>query len=191
MGVFTKLFENVDVAAINAQLAGHPELWDQVDYRKTGTGTPHGRMSDIWVRYNDIRPFQERGDYRGLNDPHIPVWYPAWEKIPALHPVVFGLMGAVQGEMIGAILITRIPHGEGIDPHTDKSWHVSYFSKFYVSLEAAPGARFHVDGEFIEPRVGDVYRFDNKVRHWVTNESGQDRVTLIICIRTAMFPEEI
>lgn len=189
--MFTKLAEGWDVSAINAEIAAHPELWDSVNYRKVGANTPHSRMSDIWVRYNDIRPFQERDDYRGLNDPHIPIWYPAWEMLPSLQPVVFRLMKMVRGEMIGAVLITRIPDGEGIDRHTDASWHVDYFSKFYVSLRAAQGARFHVDGEFIEPEVGDVYRFDNKMPHWVTNESGQDRVTLIVCIRTAMFKEGI
>lgn len=191
MNMFTKLYSGVDVSVVNAQLAEHPELWDSLNYRKTAPGTPHSRMSDIWVRYNDVRPFQERDDYRGFNDPHIPIWYPAWDKLPSLKPIVFGLMTAVQGEMIGAILITRIPSGAVIDPHVDKSWHVDYFSKFYVSLQAAPGARFHTEGELIEPEVGDIYRFDNKIKHWVTNESGQDRVTLIVCIRTAMFKEGI
>lgn len=189
---FTKLAEGLDVSEVNAQLAGHPELWDSVDYRKhIGLGKPHSRMSDIWVRYNDIEPYRERGDLQGLNDPHIPVWYPAWDALPALKPIVFGLMATVQGEMLGGILITRIPSGEGIARHTDKSWHVSYYSKFYVSLQAGPGARFHAENEFIEPAPGDVYRFDNKLPHWVVNESDRDRVTLIVCIRTAVFKEGI
>lgn len=191
MSDFQKLGSGIDVAALNDQLAAHPELWDSVNYRKMGAGTPHTRMSDIWVRYNDIRPYAQAGDYRGLNDPHIPVWYPAWDALPALRPIVFGLMSLVQGEMLGAVLITRIPAGEGIAAHTDAGWHVDYFSKFYLSLQAAPGARFHTEAEYIEPSVGDLYRFDNKMSHWVTNESEQDRVTLIVCIRTALFREAI
>jgi hypothetical protein len=187
MNLFTKIVSGVDVTAVNAQLAANHDLWDEINFRRVAPGTPHSGMSDIWVRYNDVKPFVDRGDLSQLNDPHIPIWYRAWRVIPALRPIVFGLMSLVQGEMLGGILITRIPHGMGIDRHTDKSWHVSYFDKFYLSLEAGPGARFCADGEFIEPEVGDIYRFDNRVPHWVENNSGHDRVTLIVCIRTEMF----
>jgi hypothetical protein len=184
---FLHIADGIDVSGINAGLEAHPELWDAHTIRKTAPGTPHSRMSDIWVRYNDVRPFRDAGDYRGFNDAHIPVWYPAWDAIPALRPVVFGLMSAVQGEMLGGVLITRIPSGMGIDPHVDKSWHVDYYDKFYISLKAAPGARFHTEGEHIEPEVGDIWRFDNRLSHWVVNDSDQDRITLIVCIRTDIF----
>ena len=100
-------------------------------------------------------------------------------------------MAKVQGEMLCAVLITRIPPGSGIDPHIDKSWHVEYTEKFYLTLKGAPGAAFYCDDgtweESIEPRPGDLYLFDNRKRHWVENQSDQDRVTLIMCIRTDMF----
>ena len=89
--------------------------------------------------------------------------------------------------MLGGVLITRIPPDARIKPHTDASWHVDYYDKFYLSLQAAPGATFHTDTEAIEPKVGDLWRFDNRVRHWVTNDSRQSRVTLIMCIRTDLF----
>jgi hypothetical protein len=189
MKLFQKLYklDRWETDGINRQLAAHPELWDQNPFRRTAEGSAHSEMRDIWVRYNDVQKYIAKGDFAGFNDEHVPVWYEAWDKVPALKEVIFNLMAAVDGEMIGGVLITRIPSGCGIGKHVDKSWHVDYYDKFYISLEAAPGAKFWSEDEVIEPEVGDVYRFDNRHEHWVTNDSGQDRVTLIVCIRTDKF----
>ena len=188
---FLKIAEGFDVAPLRAQLAAHPELWGQIGWRKNIPGGPHAQMTDIWVRYNDIRPFAARGDFNGFNDEHESIWYPAYEKLPALRGLIYPLMAAVEGERLGGVLITRIPHGAGIAPHVDAGWHVEHYDKFYLSIESAPGARFvcHEGGgrDVLEPKPGEVWRFDNRLPHSVENESGQDRVTLIVCIRTARF----
>lgn len=184
---FIKIAESIDVAPVLAQLDDHPELWNANTIRKTAPGTPHAQMSDIWVRYNDNRFYEARGDYAGFNDMHVPVWYPAWRMLPALKPIVFGLMTALQGEMLGGVLITKIPPGHVIAKHKDDSWHVRTFEKFYVSLQSAPGAIFGCehDGvrEELHPNAGECWLFDNKKTHWVENKSKIDRITLIVCIR--------
>jgi hypothetical protein len=191
MEFFKKMPFTFDIGPLRSALAAHPELWDQYSVRKTAPATPHGDMSDIWVRYNDIEPFRESGNYSTFNDRHVPVWYDAWTKYPdvqaALREIIFDLMASVEGEMLGGVLITRIPSGGGIAPHTDHGWHVEYYDKFYVSIESAPGAEFWCGDEFINPDPGEVYLFDNKLEHWVTNGSDHDRMTLIVCIRTDMF----
>jgi hypothetical protein len=185
MRFFTKLSSGIDVRPLVDVLDTHPDLWDRNGFRKSGRGSPHGGMSDIWVRYNDVAPFAARGDYTGFNDAHVPIWYEAYNVLrEALDPIVFPLMARVAGEMLGGILITRIPAGCGIDPHIDQGWHVNYFDKFYLSLKSAPGATFHCGDEVINPAPGDLYHFDNRLEHWVKNESDSDRMTLIVCIRT-------
>ena len=173
-------------------LEAAPDLWDQIRLRKDAPASPHTAMSDIWVRYNDIRPYAFAGDFSGINDPHIPIWYPAWDRLPSLKPFVHAVMNAVNGEMLGGVLITRIPAGGRIERHADDSWHVRYFDqKFYLQLQNDPGCRFYAEGpegvEWIEPKPGDVWRFDNRYPHWVENQSGRDRLTVIICVRTDHF----
>lgn len=184
---FELISEGIDVAPLLAELDANPWLWDQHSRRKTAPGTPHAGMSDIWVRYNDDTQARLTGDWTGFNDEHVPVWYPAWEALPSLRPIVFDLMAKVQGEMLGGVLITKIPPGAGIAPHTDSGWHVDYYEKFYLSLKSKPGARFWCDDggikEALEPRPGQIWLFDNHKIHWVTNDSDDDRITLIICIR--------
>lgn len=183
---FQLLAKGVDVSKLKAELDAHPDLWDAVRYRKDGYRTPHSRMSDIWVRYNDIRPYEERGDFTGFNDRHVPIWYPAYYLLPELRRIIHVLAAQFQAEMIGGVLITRIPPGEKIDPHTDEGWHVDYYDKLYLSIEAG-GAEFSTATEKTVPEVGDLWLFDNKVEHWVINDSPVDRVTLIVCLRTAAF----
>jgi len=180
---FQKLAEGINVKPLLRQLERHPDLWDAHPWRRTMPGSPHGGMTDIWVRYNDPKNLGPH-----FNDEHVPVWYPAWKVLQStLRPLIFDLMARVEGEMLCAVLITRIPPGNGIKPHTDKSWHVDYTEKFYLTLEGGPGAVFACDHESIEPMPGDLYRFDNRERHWVENRSKKRRTTLISCIRTDMF----
>lgn len=183
---FQKILSGVGVAPLNAAIAAHPELWDQFSLRREIKDGPHSRMQDIWVRYRDINEFN--GDRAAFNEEHTPIWYPAWEVLTPIKALVNGLYTLVGGESLGGILITRIPPGCGIDPHTDTGWHVETFSKYYVSLQSAPGAEFVCSHEgvqeLIEPSPGDVWLFDNRKQHWVKNGSDQDRVTLIVCIRT-------
>lgn len=163
------------------ELEENPWLWDERTNRKDREGSPHTGMQDIWVRYSKD----------GTNREHVPVWYPAWKALPALRGVVYGLMAAVQGEMLGGVLITKIPPGSGIDPHVDEGWHVDYYDKFYVCLQNDPGAVFWCEHDGVKeglvPREGEVWLFDNRKLHWVENHSERDRITLIVCIRTEAF----
>lgn len=183
---FTNVAQGIDVSPLLAQIDANPQLWDAHGQRKNGFGSPHSRMSDIWVRYNDIARL-DPANPRAFNNEHVPVWYPAWQVLTELQPIVFDLMAKVRGEMLGGVLITRIPAGEGIAPHIDEGWHVEYFDKFYLSLRSAPGANFICDHagvlERLNPLPGDIYEFDNHKRHWVENNSASDRITAIICIR--------
>lgn len=185
---FQKMPYQIDVRELNAQLAAQPDLWGKHGWRKNDTSKVHAEMTDIWVRYNDISKYPTF-DIR-FNDEHVPVWYEAWRKLPALHPIIRKLMVDEEGEMLGGVLITQIPPGGRIAPHEDKGWHVGYYDKFYISLESAPGATFHCGSEVINPETGDCWRFDNRREHWVNNDSRQFRRTLIVCIRTEKYAAE-
>ena len=191
MRYFQKMPYQIDVTDLNKQLAASPHLWGEYGWRKTDPSKVHSEMTDIWVRYNDIGKYAKFD--RSFNDEHVPVWYPAWDELPALKPIILGpngLMGREEGEMLGGVLITRIPAGGRIAPHEDKGWHVGYYDKFYISLQSAPGAVFYCGEEAINPKTGDCWRFDNRREHWVVNDSDQARVTLIVCIRTEKYQAE-
>jgi len=185
---FTKIAEGIDVSALLGELRDNPGVWDRHAYRKHGAASPHAAMSDCWLRY---RPIMELTSPAAFKAPHIPVWYPEAALLPEAKRIALDLMAMVRGEMLYAVLITKIPPLMGIAPHADEGWHVERTEKLYVSLQSAPGAVFGCDDgawqESIEPAAGDCWLFDNRKRHYVENRSAIDRITLIVCVQTEMF----
>ncbi len=181
MPIFIKI-DDVEVAPLLEQIEARPELWNQYSYRKNKPA--HAEMSDIWIRYNAIENLGPN-----FNDEHESVWYPAYKELPYLKKLIFPLMTKVEGERLGGVLITKIPLSCEIKPHIDKGWHVDYYDKFYISIKSQQGANFYCGDEILCPKVGEIWRFDNRQLHWVKNESLDDRMTLIVCIRTNKFQE--
>lgn len=185
---FLKIAENVDTVPMLLALRRNPQLWGQNPERQYAPGTPHAGMTDIWLRYNDRRPF-DAGErpFSEINDPHESVWYPASDFLPQARPIVFGLMARVEGERLGGILITKLPPGGKIAPHTDGGWHAGNYDKYYVALQNEPGSEFYWgeagEGGTIRAKTGDVYWFRNDIIHGVRNDSADDRIAMIVCIQ--------
>ena len=185
---FLKIAEGIDVTPLRLALARQPELFGRFGERQYAPGTPHSGMTDIWVRYNDRRPFEASGDFSKINDEHESVWYPESAKLPEIQPIVHGLMGHVRGERLGGILITKLPAGGVIEPHVDFGWHAKKYDKFYVAVQNEPCAVFGFpDGE-IYAKAGEAWWFRNDVEHWVSNKSRSDRIAMIVCIETSKGP---
>lgn len=170
-----------DVSALVDQLAAHPEAWNRHTMRTEAYATPHKAVSDIWVRYNDWANFD--GDPQAFNAAHESVWYPVIVDIPAAWSICRRVMRHVGGKTLGGVLITRIPPGGAVTPHVDDGWHAQHYEKFAVQVRGNKDQAFCFDGAELRPEPGDLYTFDNSRRHWVTNDSDSERITLIICIR--------
>lgn len=178
-----KIASGVDVLPLLLAVKQHPELWDQFTPRKIAPESPHTAMQDIWVRYNDIRNFAD-GDLSRFNDPHYPVWYPAYDALPQIRPIIFGLMARVEAVQLGGVLITKIPPGGRIESHVDRGWHVEHYNtKLYVVLQSNPQCLNRVEDEVVSMQAGEVWYFDNTREHEVVNNGDDDRITLIVCTR--------
>jgi len=169
------LASGINVAPMLWALQSHPELWDQNTARTEHPSSPHHGLSDIWAR------FAEPGV--DGSQPHDSVWYPCADLMP-VRDLVYPLMSMVQGDHLGGVLITKIPAGKMCKPHTDPGWHARRYQKFGIQIQSHPRQAFHFDGESLVTMPGDLFWFDNSFKHWVTNDSDQDRITMIVCIRT-------
>lgn len=187
MKYFLKVAE-VDPLPLLFAIQKQPELWNAHRQRTDRPNTAHSEVSDIWLRFQDLK---DTDQFATGQEPHLSVWYPAFYALPQARPIIFGLMSRFEGEQLGGVLITKIPPGGKIDPHSDHGWHVDYYSKFYVSLKSQPGANFYCGDEVICPNPGEVWYFDNREVHWVHNESNDDRITMIVCIRTHGYPTRL
>lgn len=163
------------------ELSLHPELWNQHTMRTESASSPHKEVDDIFLRYKNPKlPIDQQ-------KPHESVWYPAIRKLPAIRNIIEKVMLAMpKGSELGGALITRIPPGKMVKPHSDAgTWHAEYFNKKVLALlQSDPNQSFNFDGESHAGLAGDVFAFNNLPEHWVINNSGVDRISLILAVRT-------
>ena len=170
------------VDALAAELDRQPDLWNERPAR-TQLAAFRG-TDDIWLRWRNEAELTSPEAYL---EPHYPVFYPPWYKLKAAHSIVKALVERFRPGFVGGILITRIPAGESVKPHKDGGWHAHYCNaKFYVPLRANDRCVNHAEGgQRVVMREREVWAFDNTVTHWVENDGEEERISLIVCMKTA------
>jgi hypothetical protein len=175
----------VDVTEAITQLNENPELWDQFDMRtKLYAQSPHREVHDIWLRYRDWAEFDPENAQNFSNE-HESVDYPALQKLPAIAAIIEDIVQRLGPVKVGGCLITRIPPWRQVYPHSDAgSWHAEFYDrKVLVLLQSAPEQSFNFVGEAHYGEAGEVFEFDNKPIHSVTNNSNMDRISLILALK--------
>lgn len=166
-----------DVTAVREEIAAWDQLWDDFDVRTTHDDCPFTGTHDIWLRGPDLERFAEIG-----GGEHESIWLPASESLVHTRQFVEQVASYHDAERLGAVLITKIPSGAYVYPHTDQGWHAEYYKKLYLSVESNVYQAFHMlDGAHVT-LPGESFWFVNQQEHWVTNASQEDRVSLIICM---------
>lgn len=172
---FQLLATNLDTMPLLHQLQRQPELWDQNTLRTKHPGTAHSQVSDIWVWFNEISELiADDKDVRS---------YDAWHLLPAIRPIVFGLMRQVEGVRLGRVIITKLPVGKTITPHVDMGAPATYYSRYQIALQSLPGAMFTIETEKVNFKSGEIWWINNEAEHSVMNNSADDRIVMIVDIR--------
>lgn len=174
-----RIISGIQVAELQAALDANPQLWNQHRMRTEHQNSPHREADDIWIRYNAIENFTTLEDFNG---PHESSWYPA-ARLLHVEQMVLDVMRFVNGTRLGGVLITRVPAGKQIYPHRDQGWHASYYEKYAVQIQGNGRQAFYFDDESLVTYPGDLYTFDNSHRHGVKNDTDEDRITMIVCVR--------
>lgn len=175
---FTKLDLTVNVSAVADYLVSC-NLWGEHPQRGLGN-SPHREMVDIWARYNDPEPCYQTGDWSSFADPHESIWL---KEIPGVREICAQIMEFLGGSALGGVLLTKLPPGGEIYPHTDSGWHAAYYDKYYVPIINEKGSKFiFPDGEF-EANPGEVWAFRNDVTHAIENNSETQRISMIVCCK--------
>lgn len=176
---FVQIASGVDVVPVLLELARAAHRWDRNPERRTYPGTPHAAMTDITVRY--MPADQVTMEARRLE--HRNVFWPAWHELPALRPMVFALMHRVAAVELGSILLTKLPPGKMIEPHSDAgNWAPEYYNcKAHLTL--AGSALVRCEDEVCRFDTGTVFTFDNLLVHSIEAIGDCDRIVAIISMR--------
>ena len=166
-----------DVISLQRELDDQPDSWNAHPWRTQHPKSPHREVSDIWVRYNAL---ENLGPH--FNDEHEAIWYPIAEKIPSAKRIAETLADLKQKTLAG-VLITKIPPGRQVYPHVDRGWHAENTDKFGVLVRGNRLQHFCFEDAAHGCDEGECFWFYNQAPHWVLNDTSEDRITLIVCLR--------
>ena len=84
-----------------------------------------------------------------------------------------------QRGMLGrATLVTLLPKSR-VFPHVDVGAYYRIRDRYHLVLRSSGGSPFTAGGETVTMHEGELWVFNNKVRHWADNPSDEPRVHLI------------
>jgi hypothetical protein len=178
---FQKILQGLNVQPLLHNLQRRPELWNENRLRKDFPDSPHREVDDIWLRFQEAH---EGDDLAFPIHKLESVNWPAFRDLPSARPMIFGLMAFVEGERLGRVMITRLAPGKVIYPHIDGGDYASYYGRYHVVLQALPGCATRSGTETVVMGPGEVWWFDNLQEHEVINQSADDRIVMIVDIRT-------
>ena len=164
----------------------HPHLWnaDRVrqDFsnstRELVADSPHAQVDDILLRFSDTSA-------PDIGDQLICANTEAFAALPQARPLVLGLMREVEGTVLGRAMITKLAPGKCITPHADtRGRYANYYKRYHLVLQSEPGSVFRANDEQVQMRAGEVWHFDAHAMHEVVNNSADDRIHLIVDVRS-------
>lgn len=185
---FQRLSSGIDIHPLLLAVKRRPDLWKEDTYLRDYPQGPFAQIESIMLRFPEKSVHETEAellDHTSKFDQHENIDYPAYKILIEARPIVMNLMGYVGGERLGRVMINKIAPGGVIYPHVDTKSHTDYYSRFHVVLQSQPGVIFRAGDEQIYMGVGEVWWFDNAQEHEVINNSADDRIHMIIDIRTS------
>ena len=181
---FQLIAGGVDTAPLLNMLATRPELWNERTLRTQHPQTAHAEVDDIWIRFNDTAAYEATGNAASIVDQHESIWYPPADVLWPVKPMIFDLMRKMNAVRLGRVLITRLKPGRQIAPHIDGGDHAAYYERYHIVLQGLPGSLFRAGDEQVCMQTGQVWWFQNGVEHSVLNNSADDRIHIVVDLRT-------
>jgi hypothetical protein len=185
---FQRISGGVDVMPLLLAIKRRPGLWKEDTYLRDYPQGPFAQIESIMLRFPVKSVHETEVELRkhvSTYDQHESIDYPAYKLLPEARPLVMNLMHYVGGERLGRVMINKIAPGGVIYPHADTPAHAEYYSRFHIVLQSQPGVVFRAGEEQAYMGMGEVWWFDNSQVHEVINNSADDRIHMIVDIRTS------
>ena len=191
MNNFLKIAANVPCMPLLLALARAEKaqgIWKEDTYLRHYAQGPAKDMESVILRFPMLAVHETEeapAQHETTFDQHENVDLPSFKLLTEARPLVFNLMAMVQGERLGRVMINKLRPGGVIYPHADAPAHATYWDRFHLCLQSAPGSNFRCGDEWVNMLPGDVWWFNNAIEHEVLNNSADDRIHLIVDIRTS------
>lgn len=188
---FLRVASGVAIAPLLLAIHRQPELWHVDTYMRDYPQGPFGDCDSILLRFPPHRVMEMQADaerFLAEHDQHENVDQYAYALLPEARPMVQSLMSFAAGERLGRVMINRLRPGGRIFAHADTPAHALYWTRFHICLQSAPGYVFRCGDESVYMAPGEIWRFDNSLEHEVLNNAADDRISMVVDVRTQRPP---
>ena len=171
---FTRITEDVELGPLLAELDAEPEMWFSDTSRQRKVRCQRNTLN-IFLRAPK-KPLPPGA--KNANDVHECRLTRAAARFPrtlALCERIADEWGATLGR---ATLVGLLPKSR-VYPHIDTGAYYRIRDRLHLVLRSPEGSPLAAEEETVTMREGEIWVFNNKVRHWANNPSKEARVHLI------------
>lgn len=185
---FECLISDLDVRPLMRSLETHSDLWNENTARQTTPGSPHGDTQTIFLKWSS--QWSIEAVFNDIEAIDLPAFY----ALPEARTLIANIVEFVRPTRVGRAIIVSLKPGGVIQPHVDEGHYADTYERFHCVLQSGSDCTFHVGRpqvyETAEMKAGEVWWFNHKRRHWVTNRSDQPRIHLILDLVAARYRME-
>ena len=182
---FKRVAAGFDPAPLLARLKANQNLWT-TSPRENYEGSAHAQAQSIHLRW-----VPEITSLNAVLNTTESIDYPAAKQLmPEVGEAVMSVLEQLGplGEL-GHVLFTRLPPGAQISRHTDEGIYADLFDRFHLCLQGDAGNLFECGGETYHPEPGEIFWFNHKRPHSVTNLGRLERIHLILDVMAPRYTE--
>lgn len=171
---FTKIAENVEISPLLDEMDAAPEMW-LVDTSRQRKVRCQRNTQNIFLRVprKPLPPGE-----KNANNVHESRTAPAAKKFPCALAFCERIAEELEATLGRATLVTLLPKCQ-VFPHVDAGSYYRIRDRLHLVLKSPRGSPLAAGNETVVMREGELWAFDNKVRHWAENPSSEPRVHLI------------
>ena len=174
MPYFTRLSEGVETGPLLAELDADPDLWFADTSRQRKVRCQRNTLN-IFLRA-PRKPLPPGA--KNANDVHESRLTRVAAKFPSTLAFCEGV-AAASGATLGRAALVSLQPGSRVYPHIDVGDYYRIRDRLHLVLRSPGGSPLTAEDETVVMREGELWVFNNKVRHSANNPSGEARVHLI------------
>ena len=175
MNHFKLMAKEINVEPILKGLRDNVELWKQITIRQEFPNTAHHDTETIFIRGPSEFSFEE---YMGTVEAYDYAASVVLEK--QLLPTIVEVLNVLDAKELGYVLIVNLKPNGSIDLHRDEGKYAEHYARYHLVLTSDEGNLFTVGTESVHMKAGELWWFDHRIEHCVTNNSHTDRIHIIL-----------
>ena len=177
---FTKIAENVEISPLLDEMDAAPEMW-LVDTSRQRKVRCQRNTQNIFLRAprKPLPPGE-----KNANNVHESRMAPAAKKFPCALAFCERIAEELEATLGRATLVTLLPKSQ-VFPHVDTGSYYRIRDRLHLVLKSPQGSPLAAGNETVVMHEGELWVFDNKIRHWAENASSEPRIHLIFDVLPA------